>query len=122
MGRMAIAAKGADRIMAITDGTAGAGLPAGSIARLGGRRIRVTDTAAVLDDGTLAGSTLTMDRAFRTIVTAFRLSVVEAGVLAGFGLLAEGAVADLVVLDRGFRVVRTFIDGREVHGPGRATV
>ena len=129
MGRMAIAAKGADRIMAITDGTAGAGLPAGSIARLGGRRIRVTDAAAVLEDGTLAGSTLTMDRAFRTIVTDFALSVVEAGVLCsttparelgltGFGLLAEGAVADLVVLDRGFRVVRTFIDGREVHGPG----
>lgn len=125
MSRVAIAAKGADRIMAITDGTAGAGLPVGAVARLGGQRIRVTDTAAVLEDGTLAGSTLTMDRAFRTIVTDFGFSVVEAAVLCsttparelgltGLGLLAEGAVADLVVLDRGFRVVRTFIDGQEV--------
>jgi N-acetylglucosamine-6-phosphate deacetylase len=123
MSRMAIAAKGVERVIAITDGTAGSGLPVGSTARLGGQRLRVTDRAAVLDDGTLAGSTLTMDRAFRTIVTEFGLSVVDAAVLCattparelgltGFGLLAEGAVADLVVFDRGLRVVRTFIDGQ----------
>ncbi|MBI2189106.1 MAG: N-acetylglucosamine-6-phosphate deacetylase [Acidobacteria bacterium] len=130
MSRMAIAAKGTARTMAITDATAGAGLPVGSTARLGGRRIRVTDQAAVLDEGTLAGSTLTMERAFRTIVTSFGLSVVDAAVLCattparelgltGFGFIAEGAVADLVVLDRGFRVVRTFIDGQDVFSPAR---
>jgi N-acetylglucosamine-6-phosphate deacetylase len=37
MGRVAIAAKGCHRMMAITDATAGAGLPVGSTARLGGR-------------------------------------------------------------------------------------
>jgi N-acetylglucosamine-6-phosphate deacetylase len=131
MCRVAIAAKGAGGVMAITDGTAGSGLPAGSAARLGGRRIRVTEDAALLDDGTLAGSTLTMDRAFRMIVTVFGLSVVDAAImcattparqlgLTGFGVLAEGAVADLVVLDRGFRVVRTFLDGREVYRSGTA--
>lgn len=125
MSRIAIASKGVGRLMAITDGTAGSGLAIGASARLGGRRIRVTEHAAVLDDGTLAGSTLTMDRAFRTIVTAFGFSVVEAAVLCattparelgltGFGVLAEGAYADVTVLDRGFRVMRTFIDGREV--------
>jgi N-acetylglucosamine-6-phosphate deacetylase len=126
MSRIAIASKGVERIMAITDGTAGSGLAVGSSARLGGRRIRVTEHAAVLDDGTLAGSTLTMDRAFSTIVTVFGFSVVDAAMLCsttparelgltGFGVLAEGAFADLVVLDRSFRVVRTFIDGLEVH-------
>ena len=131
MSRLAIAAKGVERVMAITDGTAGSGLPIGSTARLGGRRLRVTDRAAVLDDGTLAGSTLTMDRAFRTIVTEFGLSVVAATALCattpareleltGFGLLSEGAVADVVVLDRGFRVIRTFIDGREVFARSRS--
>jgi len=128
MCRMAIASKGTDRIMAITDGTAGSGLPVGSSARLGGRRIRVTEEAAVLDEGTLAGSTLTMDRAFRTILTTLGLSVVEAAVLCsttparelgltGRGELAEGRDGDVVVLDRGFHVVRTFIDGRQVWGP-----
>jgi N-acetylglucosamine-6-phosphate deacetylase len=59
--RVAIGAKHASRIMAITDGTAGAGLPAGTRTAIGGRPITVRD-AAYLDDGTLAGSVLTMDR------------------------------------------------------------
>jgi N-acetylglucosamine-6-phosphate deacetylase len=116
-------------MMAITDGTAGSGLPPGSQARLGGRAIRVTDSAAVLADGTLAGSTLTMDRAFRTIVSTLGVSIADAAVLCattaarqlgltGFGVIAEDAVADLVVLDRNFRVVRTFIDGVEVYRSG----
>ena len=85
-----------------------------------------------MDDGTLAGSTLTMDRAFRTIVTVFGFSVAEAAVLCattparelgltGFGVLAEDAYADLTVLDRGFRVTRTFIDGEEVYAKESAT-
>ena len=72
-----------------------------------------------------------MDRAFRTIVTRFGGSLVEAATmcsttparelgLTGFGVIAVGAVADLVVLDRGFRVVRTFIGGEQVLGPRRA--
>ncbi len=126
MAGMAIAAKGTHRMMGITDGTAGSGLTPGSTARLGGRRIRVTDTAAVLDEGTLAGSTLTMDRAFKTIVTAFGLSIVDAATLCastparelgltGFGVIARDAVADLVVLDRAFRVRHTFIDGQQAY-------
>ena len=129
MSRVAIAAKGVDGVMAITDGTGGAGLSPGSIARLGGRSIRVSDQAALLDDGTLAGSTLTMDRAFRNIVTMFRASITEAAMMCSttparalgltrFGVIAEGNIADLVVLDRGFRVARTFIDGNEVYDSG----
>ncbi len=126
MSRIAIASKGAERIMAITDGTGGSGLAVGSTTRLGGRRIRVTESAAVMDDGTLAGSTLTMDRAFRTIVTVFGFPATVASMLCsttparalgltGFGELAEGALADVVVLDRNFRVLRTFIDGQKVY-------
>ena len=125
MCRVAMAAKGVDRIMAITDGTGGSGLPIGATARLGGRPIHVRDEAAFLDDGTLAGSTLTMDRAFRNIVTSFGASIVEAAVmcsttparelgLTGLGVLAEGATADMVVLDRDFRVLRTFVNGEQV--------
>ena len=123
--QMAIAAKGPGRMMAITDATAGAGLPVGSSARLGGRAIHVRHEAAFLDDGTLAGSTLTMNRAFGSIVTRFGGSPVDAAVmcsttparelgLAGFGVLVEGATADVAVLDRGFEVIRTFIAGQEV--------
>jgi N-acetylglucosamine-6-phosphate deacetylase len=124
MCRVAVAAKGADAVMAITDATSGAGLPPGSRARLGRRAIRITEQAAFLEDGTLAGSTLTMDQAFRNIVTDFGGSLVDAALLcstsparalglSGFGVLADGAVADIVVLDRAFRVRRTFIGGQE---------
>lgn len=129
MSRLAIAAKGVDGVIAITDGTAGAGLAPGTMTRLGGRSIRVSDRAALLEDGTLAGSTLTMDRAFRNIVTMFRSSITEAAILCSttparalgltrFGVLAEGNAADLVVLDRAFRVSRTFIDGQQVYENG----
>lgn len=129
MCRVAIASKGRGGIIAITDGTGGSGLPVGSSARLGGRHIRVTEDAALLDDGTLAGSTLTMDRAFRTIVGTFGMSVVDAATLCsttparelgltGLGVLAEGAFGDVVVLDRSLQVVRTFIEGQQVYRSG----
>jgi N-acetylglucosamine-6-phosphate deacetylase len=129
MSRVAIAAKGVDGVMAITDATGGAGLAPGSRARLGGRTIRVSENAALLEDGTLAGSTLTMDRAFRNIVTLFGASITDAAVMCSttparalgltvFGVIADGNIADLVVLDRGFRVVRTFLDGEQVFSSG----
>jgi N-acetylglucosamine-6-phosphate deacetylase len=126
MCRVAIAAKGLGGIMAITDGTAGSGLAAGVVTRLGGRQITVGEHAAFLDDGTLAGSTLTMDRAFKTIVSRLGLSIADAATLCattparelgltGHGVIAEGAVADLAVLDRGFQVARTFVGGHEIY-------
>jgi len=125
MCRVAVAAKGPEGVMAITDATAGAGLPSGSVARLGGRTIQVRAQAAFLEGGTLAGSTLTMDRAFRNVVNDVGGSLVDAAMLcstsparalglSGFGVLAEGCAADLTILDRAFRVVRTLIAGHEV--------
>jgi N-acetylglucosamine-6-phosphate deacetylase len=121
--RTAIAAKGTDRIMAITDGTAGAGLPAGTRTRLGGRSIEVRDQGAFLDDNTLAGSTATMDRVFRVLTSIGGLGFVDAATicattparelgLTGHGLIAPGAVADLVVLGPQLTVVETYIAGR----------
>jgi N-acetylglucosamine-6-phosphate deacetylase len=122
--RVAIAAKSVSRVMAITDGTAGSGLPEGSRATLGGRPITVRDTAR-LDDGTMAGSVLTMDRAFAFLVGPVGLTPVEAAHLCattparelglrGHGVLAPGAVADLAVLDPRLQVVETYIGGRQV--------
>ncbi len=124
--RVAIATKGPAGVMAITDGTAGAGLAVGATARLGGRTITVRGQAAFLEDDTLAGSTSTMDQAFRTIVTQFGCSLVDAALLCattparqlqltGFGVIASGSTADLVVLDQGLRVARTFIGGGEAY-------
>jgi N-acetylglucosamine-6-phosphate deacetylase len=133
MCRLAMRRKGARGILAITDGTAGAGMAVGSTARLGSRSIRVGPYAAELENGTLAGSTLTMDRAFANIVNLFGGSLVDAALmcatnpagalgLAGHGVIAEGAVADLTVLDRHLRVVRTFVGGAEVSWRSRGFV
>jgi N-acetylglucosamine-6-phosphate deacetylase len=129
MCRLAMKAKGPRGILAITDGTAGAGLPVGSSARLGSRSIRVGPYAAELENGTLAGSTLTMDRAFANIVNVFGGSLVDAALmcatnparamgLSGHGVIAAGATADLVLLDRHLRVVRTFVGGVEAFVEG----
>jgi N-acetylglucosamine-6-phosphate deacetylase len=123
MVRMAIAAKGASRMMAITDGVSAAGLPEGSTALLGGRTIRVRSSAAYLEDGTLAGSVATMDRVFRFLVNDAGLSLNDAVLLCattpaselgleGTGVIAKGAIADLVVMDRGLNVQRTYVGGQ----------
>jgi len=133
MMRMALAAKRPERVMAITDGTAGSGLPRGSTATLGGFRITLGD-AAYLDDGTIAGSTLTMDRAFAKLVSEVGLSMSDAATvcsttparalaLPGFGVIASGAMADLVVLDRDLRVVQTWVAGTLAwEGSSKSTV
>jgi N-acetylglucosamine-6-phosphate deacetylase len=126
--RVAIAAKGQSHVMAITDGTAGSGLPHGSETSLGGRRITVRDVA-YLDDGTIAGSVLTMDQAFGTLVKTVGTDLVTAAQLCattparalqlhGLGAIAPGAFADLVVLDAELRVVQTYIAGRLVWSEG----
>jgi len=126
MVRVALSAKGPSRVMAITDGTAGSGLSRGAQGTLGGRTITVRD-AAYLDDGTLAGSVLTMDRAFALLVSVMGLSPVDAATvcattparalgLQGFGVIAQGAIADLAVLSREMTVVQTWIAGELVFG------
>ncbi len=126
MVRMAIAAKGAGRMMAITDGVAAAGLPEGSTASLGGRTIRVQNGAAYLADGTLAGSVATMDRVFRFLVNDVGLSLSDAAQLCAStpaselglmptGSIVKGAIADLVVMDRALNVRQTHVGGRLVY-------
>lgn len=126
MVQVAVAAKTPARVMAISDGTSVAGVPAGSTGALGGRRITSTTRCAVLGDGTMAGSVLTMDAAFRQLTGPMGFSLVDAATmcattparqigLAGQGRIAEGACADLVVLDRSHAVVQTYVDGRLVY-------
>ena len=119
--RTAVAAKGVSRVMAITDGTAGSGLPAGARTTLGGRPITISEVAR-LADGTLAGSVATMDRVFACLVTQCGLDVREAAHmcattparelgLVGFGVLAPGGIADLTVIDANYAPVQTWIGG-----------
>ena len=62
--RVAYRAKGADGLALVTDAMEAAGMPDG-VYELSGRRVTVAHGAARLDDGTLAGATVTMDEAVR---------------------------------------------------------
>jgi N-acetylglucosamine-6-phosphate deacetylase len=116
-------AAGAGRIALITDAMSAAGMPDGQY-DLGGQSVEVADRVARLSrDGSIAGSTLTMDAALRRAVGA-GLSIVEVarmaattpahavGLGAEVGSLAAGYRADLVVLDDELQIQRIMRAGR----------
>ncbi len=120
--RIAMAALGRERTMAITDGTAGSGLPVGSVVPLGSHTITVTGDACFLADGTLAGSRLTMDGAFRMLMARMGASIVDAAYMCATtparqlgltrtGEIAVGMAADVAVLSMEYAVQATYIDG-----------
>jgi N-acetylglucosamine-6-phosphate deacetylase len=126
---MAIRLKSVSRMMAITDATAVAGLPQGSRGRLGTQTIIAGERTALLENGTLAGSVLTMDAAFRMLVNRVGVTLPDAArmcattpaeslKLSDIGAIAAGNQADLAVLSRNLRVVQTYIGGEPL---GRRT-
>ncbi len=111
------------RIALVTDAMAAAGADDGAYA-LGGLQVDVTAGVARLSDGTIAGSTLTQDRAVRTAVaagvdpvealravTATPARVVGA---ADRGHLAPSARGDLVLLDARLHVRAVWAAGIRV--------
>lgn len=121
--RIAVAAKRRDRFMLITDAMPpAAGGP--DHFDLQGRRVTCADGCLRLDDGTLAGSVLTMDEAVRFAVNVVRLPLADALAMASrvpatflrrdteLGRIAPGYLASLVHLDDELRVLETWIEGR----------
>jgi N-acetylglucosamine-6-phosphate deacetylase len=85
----------------------------------------VVGDVARLEDGTMAGSVLTMDQAFSRLVTRCGLDLPRAAEvcatsparalnLQGLGVIGPGAFADLAVLDSRLRVVQTWVAGRKM--------
>jgi len=124
--RILYASKGRDGVMLVTDAIRGAGMPDGEY-QIDERTVLVRDGAVCLPDGTLAGSTLTMDRALRNFVaaTAQPLDVVwPASSLNAAralnlshrkGSLEAGKDADLVLVDDALNVRLTVAEGRVVY-------
>lgn len=115
----------AGRFALITDAIAAAGRTDG-IYPLGDRTVFVADGVARLNDGTLAGSVLTMDQGVRNLIdlgiapeAAIGAATTVPATLVGrpeLGTLAEGTPADIVVLDDRYEVARVLAAGRAVHG------
>ncbi|HVX44573.1 MAG TPA: N-acetylglucosamine-6-phosphate deacetylase [Mycobacteriales bacterium] len=110
-----------DRLCFVTDAMAAAGIGDGSY-RLGKREVRVENGKATLvETGSIAGSTLTMERAVARAVREVGLPIevaaraaatTPARVLGGdFGALIPGYDADLVVLDDELAVTKVMAQG-----------
>jgi N-acetylglucosamine-6-phosphate deacetylase len=109
----------------VTDSTSAAAMPDGEYT-LGRQRVHKCLGGVRLADGTLAGSTLTMDQALRNLVgPALGLPLVQAAQrcatqaarylgLTDRGVIAPGAWADLVVMDSALDLQRVMVEGDDV--------
>jgi N-acetylglucosamine-6-phosphate deacetylase len=123
--RLAVRAKGVDRIALISDSIAATGLPDGEY-ELEEVRVTVTGDEVRLADGTLAGSTLTLDRAVSNLARWAGLPLTDAvraatttparllGLEAKHGTIAVGRSADFAAFDGEHRLLWTMVAG-EVH-------
>jgi N-acetylglucosamine-6-phosphate deacetylase len=120
-GAIRVAMRAIPCVYCVTDSTAAAGMPDGEY-RLGRHTVTKCMGGVRLPDGTLAGSTLTMDEAFRNLVDVLGLELQSAVRrtstfacdflnIADRGRIAEGAYADLAVLDRDLKLQDVYVEG-----------
>ena len=119
-------AKGPDGVTLVTDALRPTGLKGGDFT-IGGRSATVDNGVVRLQDGTMAGSVLTMDVALRNLMwasgapledlwpTASRNGALAAGVGDRKGSIAPGMDADLVIVGNDVEVRTTIVGGRVVH-------
>ncbi len=139
--KLALRAKGTDRVCAVTDAISAAGLGPGEY-ELGGLPIIVESevtsdfeaqppagscVAKLADRSAFAGSVALMNQVLQTLVNLVGLPLVEAvkmvtwtpahilGISHERGLVAPGMYADLVVLDDAFSVKMTIVEGKIVY-------
>ena len=123
-GAIRVALRSIPHLYCVTDSTAAAGMPDGDY-KLGRHKVTKCLGGVRLPDGTLAGSTLTMDQALRNLVEELGLGLVDASRrvstnaadylgVADRGRLAVGAWADAVVLDRDLKVMDVFVEGASI--------
>lgn len=120
--RILLKAKGIDKITLVTDSIRASGMGEGSY-ELGGQMVIVKANCARLENGTLAGSILTMNQALKNFRTNTGISVEEAvktvtfnpakllGIDSKSGSLQEGKDADIVIFNENFNILYTFVSG-----------
>lgn len=121
--QLAIAAKGAEKFILVTDGMPSSGSAIEEY-YLGNTRIEVFNGRCTSTDGTLAGSNLTMIQAVKNCIDLLELPIETAlamaslhparflGIAHRYGRIEIGYFADLVHLDNNLNVVRSWVKGR----------
>ena len=118
--------KPADKLTLITDAMRAKGIPDG-VSELGGQTVYVKNGEARLEDGTLAGSVLRMNRAIENIVRKVGVPLLQAvdfatinpaknlGIDKEVGSIKVGKRADFTVINENFDVLMTVRDGEIVY-------
>ncbi|MGN1062594.1 MAG: N-acetylglucosamine-6-phosphate deacetylase [Candidatus Scatosoma sp.] len=118
--------KPADKLALITDAMRAKGLADG-VSELGGQTVIVKNGEARLQDGTLAGSVLKMNRALQNMVQKVGVPFTQAvdyctinpartlKIDGETGSIAVGKRADFAVIDQDYNVICTVRDGKEIY-------
>jgi N-acetylglucosamine-6-phosphate deacetylase len=119
--KLLLMAKGAAHVTLVSDGLSATGMPDGKY-MLGSLEVIVSGGICRNAEGTLAGSTLTLDCALRNIVAlgasltdAVRMLTLNPATLLGIefkkGSLRAGADADILLLDEGLHITNVWARG-----------
>lgn len=124
--RVAYKQKGTDKTLLVTDAMCACGMPDGTYA-LGGQPVIVKNGAARLENGALAGSILTLNRAIKNIYDNTDYPLYEIVKMASYngakycrvddrkGQIKENFDADLTIFDENIDVKMTIVGGEIVY-------
>jgi len=124
--RLIYVTRGASRMILTTDKVSLAGASSIASRKMGRATARSVDGAARLEDGTLAGATISMLEGARVMIEKTGAAVGEIGLMAATnpatllghpdrGRLQPGAISDIIVLSEALELKAVFLAGQELN-------
>lgn len=122
--RLLLKTKGIDKLILVSDCISAGGMPDGNYF-LGGLDVVVSNGIARTLNGSLAGSTLTLDLAFKNAINDLSISIIEAVKISSTnvakefsinnkGIIKEGYDADLLFLNEDYTINKIILNGEFV--------